>query len=195
MKSGVKRNMSSTDSKNKRYGFLIEKKGQVWVETVIYTLIAFSLMALVLGFARPKIQESQDKAAIEQTIEAMQEINSVFEEIRGVSGNKRVVEFGIRKGFMKIDPLGDNLIFELEGTHEYSEPGVEISEGTLKIVTSKIGKLSIVNISGNYSNYNLTYQGEETSKIVTQAPTPYKISFSNEGKDSQGKTVIDINLN
>ena len=33
---------------------VMKKEGQVWVETVVYTLIAFVLIGLVLSFAKPK---------------------------------------------------------------------------------------------------------------------------------------------
>ena len=42
------------------------KHGQVWVETVIYTLIAFALIGTVLTFVKPKIEEMQDSAIISQ---------------------------------------------------------------------------------------------------------------------------------
>ena len=38
--------------------------GQVWVETVTYTLIAIVMIGLVLSFAKPKIEELQDKTII-----------------------------------------------------------------------------------------------------------------------------------
>ena len=36
-----------------------KKRGQIWVETVIYTLIALILIGLVLTFITPKIKEIQ----------------------------------------------------------------------------------------------------------------------------------------
>ena len=38
-----------------------KKRGQVWVETVIYTLIALALIGTVLAFVKPKVEEMQDK--------------------------------------------------------------------------------------------------------------------------------------
>ena len=43
-------------------------KGQVWIETVVYTLIAFAILGAILGFAKPKIEQLQDKSIIEQSI-------------------------------------------------------------------------------------------------------------------------------
>ena len=46
----------------------MNKRGQVWVETVIYTLIALVMIGLVLSFVQPKIMELQDKATLQQSI-------------------------------------------------------------------------------------------------------------------------------
>ena len=86
-------------------GFLIwkfekvgkNKRGQVWVETVIYTLIAFTLMGLVLAFVVPKIEETQDRGIIEQSIQVLQDIDSLIRNLGG-PGNQRTPEIGISKG-------------------------------------------------------------------------------------------------
>ena len=57
---------------------LLNTKGQIWIETVIYTLIIFVMIGLVLSFAKPKIEEMQDKAIIEQSIAMMKDIYSNF---------------------------------------------------------------------------------------------------------------------
>ena len=44
--------------KNKKFN----KGGQVWVETVVYTLIGLVLISLVLAFATPAIQKQKDNA-------------------------------------------------------------------------------------------------------------------------------------
>jgi len=172
------------------------KKGQVWVETVLYTLIAFALIGLVLGFAKPKIQELQDKTVIEQSIGIMEDIDLVFTEIiQGGFGNKRLIEIGIRKGSLKIDGITDEIIFEIEGKYTYSEPGLDIQQGNLIIHSEEKGKISFVNISRDYSIYNITYQEEDVSKIISKATTSYKLVISNQGKDAQDKTIINIELN
>jgi uncharacterized membrane-anchored protein YitT (DUF2179 family) len=55
-----------------------KRKGQVWIETVIYTLIAFVMIGLVLSYATPKIQELQDQAIIQQSIDMMKQIDSTI---------------------------------------------------------------------------------------------------------------------
>jgi uncharacterized membrane-anchored protein YitT (DUF2179 family) len=69
------------------------KNGQIWVETVIYTMIAFVLIAAVLAFVRPKIEEMQDEIIIKKSIVIMKDIDSTISNIlAGSSGNRRLLE-------------------------------------------------------------------------------------------------------
>lgn len=171
-----------------------KKSGQIWVETVIYTMIAFLMIGLVLAFAKPKIEATQDKAVIEQSIELMEEIDlTISEIIQGSAGNKRVMEIGIKKGNLKIDGENDLLVFEFEGKYTYSEPGVPISEGNLIIFTKQTGKINNVNITRNY-DYNITYEGADELKSFGKSATPYTLLISNEGKDAQNKNIINFKV-
>lgn len=174
---------------------LTNKKAQVWVETVIYTLIAFVLIGAVLTFVRPKIEEFQDKAVIEQTLAALEDINTiVLSIIQGGQGNKRLVEMGIKKGVLNIDAENDKLIFEMEGRYQYSEPGTNVMVGNALVNTKTSGKLNTVTITIDYSpKYDLTYDNQNILKILNKAATPYKISISNDGK-KYGKTKINFEV-
>src|SRR3989339_625134 len=98
------------------------KRGQVWVETVIYTLIAFVMIGSVLAFVKPKVEEMQDKAIIEQSIGMMEDINTiVLSLVHGGAGNKRKIELGIKKGILMIDGQNNKLIFEIESGNTYTE--------------------------------------------------------------------------
>ena len=117
----------------------MNKRGQVWVETVVYTLIAFALIGLVLAFAKPKIEELRDRTTLEQSLEMMQDLDLIITEIVQVgAGNKRVVEVALRKGYLTIDGVNDKLLFEFEGKYTYSEPGENIAEGNLRPDTAAI---------------------------------------------------------
>ena len=173
----------------------MEKKGQVWVETVIYTLIAFVMIGAVLAFVRPKIEEFQDKAVVEQTISALEDINSVIlAVVQGGTGNKRLIEMGIKKGFLEIDGVNDRLRFEVDSKYTYSEPGVNVSIGNGVALTKKQGKGNIITMNFDYSDkYDITYENKSEMKVVTKAAIPYKITISNKGKEN-GKTKIDFEI-
>ncbi|MBU2612794.1 MAG: hypothetical protein KKB62_03680, partial [Nanoarchaeota archaeon] len=76
-----------------------KKKGQIWIETVTYTLVAFVLIALILAFVKPKIDQLQDQALIEQSFKMLNGIDSVVNSVYDTGiGNKRMVELSIKKG-------------------------------------------------------------------------------------------------
>jgi len=140
----------------------MQKKGQVWIETVTYTLVAFVLIGLVLAFAKPKIEELQDQSIIEQSLTMLKQIDSVVQEIneKGI-GNKRKIEINLRKGSLTINSVNNSLVYELQGKYEYSEACVEgqtrveqtesgpvtvkvgckpYEEGNIEILTKQVGK-------------------------------------------------------
>jgi type II secretory pathway pseudopilin PulG len=172
---------------------MYKKRGQVWVETVIYTLIALLLIGAVLAFIVPKIQDIRDKATVDQSVEMLQNIDGVISSIvLGGSGNKRILEIGIKKGDLIIDSQRDKIIFEIESQYVYSQEGENISIGNAVLLTEKLGSLNKISLTNNYSKYNLTYDGKEEIKKITQASTPYKISIENKGGT---KTNINFVIN
>ncbi len=175
----------------KRRRYSLNKKGQVWIETVIYTLIAFVMIGLVLAYAKPKIEEFQDKAIIEQSISMVKDIDSLILTMGG-QGNQRMISLGIKKGVLKIDGVNDLIVFEMESKHTYSEPDANIVDGNLIIHTKKIGKSNTVTLTRDYrEEYDITYQGKDELKSLSKTSIPYKLLISNKGGD---KTIIDIEV-
>ncbi len=173
---------------------MIRKKAQVWIETVTYTLIAFVMIGLVLSFAKPKIEELQDKTIIEQSIKVLKEIDSTILEIseEGI-GNKRKIELGVRKGTFYINSSEDKIIFELKGRNMFSEPGESYEEGVLNITTQEYGTMYIVRAERDYSGiYDLTYDEEQRTKIIGTSPTYYELYVENKGNN--GGSLKNINF-
>jgi len=173
-------------------------RSQIWVETVIYTLIAFLIIGTVLTFAKPKIEEIQDRAILDQTIGLLENIDSLVSSVAsGGAGNKRIIELGIKKGELTIDGENDLIFFEMESMHVYSEPGEKIPIGNIVAYTQKKGKTNIVNLTIYYSGkYNISYQDNDVeSKTITKSATPYQMAISNEGNSGVGgKPLINIEI-
>lgn len=163
----------------------VKRKAQVWVETVVYTLIALVMIGAVLAFVKPKIQELQDKTILEQSVGMLQDIDTVvLSIIQGGPGNKRKIELGIKKGTLEIDGAGDKILFKMESRYTYSEPGQVIDEGNLQVSTTKTGKLNSVTLTRNYfEEYDIQYQEKDKSKSINKASTAYSIFISNMGKE------------
>jgi len=170
----------------------MKNKGQIWIETVTYTLVAFILIGLILAFVKPKIDELQDKALIDQSLNLLKKIDQVIGEVydKGV-GNKRMVDVLIRKGELSINSTNYTISLYFEGEYEYSEVGQIIQEGSFEILTTKVGSSYGVLMEKKYENYNITYSGREITKLIGKSPTPYKLFISNKGGGSQ---VIDFSI-
>lgn len=188
----------------KKVGDILRKKsGQVWVETVIYTLIALTIIGLFLSFAKPKIEEIQDKAVVEQSVEMLEEINSIIvNAVVGGAGNKRVIDVNIKKGELLFDGGGDMLSFEIIGRYTYTQPGDDgqpgnyVKIGRVLASTQKRGNDNIVTLISNYSNiYDIKYEGEDGSKAVSKAPVAHRISIENIGNNvSTGLPIINFKV-
>lgn len=168
-------------------------KGQVWIETVIYLLIALVMISLVLAFVKPKIEELRDEAVIDQSIEILKNIDNSILTI-GEAGNKRVLEIGIKKGTLTVDSQNEKIIFEIDSRYLYTEPGQTVSIGNIEATTQSKGKNNIVTLERDFGDqYNLTYKGEENPKTFPKSSTPYTISLTNKGEFSN-KIKIDFDI-
>jgi hypothetical protein len=167
------------------------KKGQIWVETVLYTLIFLILMGLVLSFAKPKLEEISDKAMIEQSISVMETIdNAILSVVQGGPGNRRKIDLTLNKGKIKIDSNKDQVLFELDSKHAYTEIGKDVEIGRVISKTEELGKINKVTLTINY-NYNITYDDEEKIKTISSASTPYKLFITNKGGNT---TKVDFEI-
>jgi type II secretory pathway pseudopilin PulG len=163
---------------------LKKKSAQVWVETVIYTLIGLAIIGVILALATPALSKNKDKLIIEQTMSIM---NTLDQQIRDVSdsgpGNRRTSELSIKKGSMTINGLNNEIIYVLEKTElEYSEPGKEIPQGNIKILTEKTGNKEYnITLKLSYSSLDIDYLNNADKKAFTPASIPYRLSLTNNG--------------
>lgn len=171
----------------------MNKRGQVWVETVIYTLIALVIIGLVLSFIQPKIQEVQDKSVLQQSISMLNNIDNVISSIAQAGpGNKREVQIGLTQGSLMIDGINGKIIFSMNSHYQFSEPRQNVMYGNILVYTEPVGSINRVNMTLNYNQtYNLTYEGENKAIVITQSSTPYKLFISNNGGNV---TDIDFTL-
>ena len=167
------------------------KRGQVWVETVIYTLIGLAVIGLVMAVALPKINEKKDEIVIEQSIEALGNIDDKIYEVQRAAGNRRVVDLEIRKGSIIIDMEENTISWLLDSSFPYSEEDMIVPLGRLSVTTRK-GNPWEIELKMNYS-MDLQYQKDNSgTKQLDPAPTPYKFMIENSGKNTEGNIIIDF---
>jgi len=174
---------------------MIEKnKGaQVWIETVLYTLIAVALIGIVLAFAMPKINQTKDKLIIEQTISLLSSLDEKINEVSNAPGNVRNFDLVLKRGALSINSKEDKITFFMPGLSKpYSEPGVEIAMGAVKIMSKQNQKQNEIYLTLDYSGaYDITYDGKDEDKSFSQGAVPYKLSIASFNTGI--KINIDIN--
>jgi len=167
------------------------KNGQVWIETVLYTVIGLALIGLVLAFVTPKINETKDRVVVEQTIDSL---NKLDEKLNIGSGNTRNVDFTIKRGSLTIYTTEDLLVFTLDDLSKpYSEPNISIPFGNIKLISQEGQKYSSASMTLNYSGkLNITYKGrDDVTQKFNPASTPYRFLINNNGAQG-GFYVINI---
>lgn len=158
------------------------KKGQIWVETVIYTLIGLAILALVLGLVIPKVDELKDKAVIEQSLDMLNSIDQVIDNIKYVTGNSRPVEIKIQKGLLIISGEQDIIEYRLEESkYKYSQIGRELEVGRVKVLTQERAKSYDVSLKLNYSeSVNITWKESDNLYTFQPSPQPFTIVLTNK---------------
>lgn len=159
------------------------KRGQVWIETVIYTTIALVMIGLVLSYSQPKIEEIRHKIILDQSLEVLDDIrNKVIDIVQGGAGNKRLLEVSMKEGDLVIDAETDSIFFEMNSRYAFGEPGKEISVGKIKTFTTETGRIYKVRLTMNYSEYNLTYDGQDKVKTLGKAANLHRVFITNKGE-------------
>lgn len=160
---------------------------QVWIETVVYTLIGLAIIGLIMGFATPKIKQLIDQSVIDQSVSMLTELDSKISIVNSGIGNSRKVSIRIKKGELLLDCINDTIIFTLRGTgYKASEVGRPTSDGIIERLTQQPengSKIYDVSLALKYTgSLNLTYAGRDFNQLLTKAPTNYQLLIENNGQ-------------
>ncbi len=167
------------------------KRGQIWVETVIYTLIGLAIIGLVLAGALPKINEKKDEMMIGRSIEALGNIDDKIYEVQRAAGNRRVVNLDIKSGVFVINPAENSISWVLDSSFAYSEIDKTVPFGNMNVTTTKNGDYE-VELKLGY-NLDLRYDGDDVrEKQFNVAPTSYRLVIENTGKNVDGDTLVEF---
>jgi len=165
------------------------KNAQIWVETVIYTLIGLIVIGVLLSVANPQIQKIKERNIIEQTITSLNTLDEKIIEIGDSVGNIRIINFKIQKGILKIIPIDNKIEYLLENTLlELTEVDQEIQEGNIIIKTIENGNKYSISLTIKYEDLNLTFDDSQDSIVLQSGPVAYKIQIENFGE------TINLNL-
>lgn len=173
------------------------KKAQIWIESVLYTLVGLAIIGLLLAVARPKISSTQDQYIIQQTISALNDFDNKIIEIKQATGNRRIIQFQLSKGELLIDAENDRVVWSLFGSkYMYSEPESAAWINNIRVFTTKKGDSYDITLTLEYGEVNdLVINKLERSRTLQAARTPYNIIIENYGKDEiTGLINIDLQV-
>ena len=179
----------------------MKKKAQIWVETVIYTLIGLVLIGMVLAVAVPFIEEKKNQRIVEDTLISLNLFDNLIEEVRKLGpGNQRQFDFSISEGSLFINAgEGNNITFEIEdSSYAASEVGrtqapmIDIPGSNLKMQTEPVGKKEFfITILREYDieSVDLKFDGDERGQFV-KAATSYRFIIENQGRDESNNPDV-----
>lgn len=162
-------------------------RGQVWIETVLYTLVGLALIGTILGLAKPKIDSYKDKAVIEQTLESLNLIDEKITSVMRAPDNVRIIDLKISKGEFSVLTKEDVISWKIDSKYQYSESGQEVKFGNVKILTEGLGPWTVT-MRMNYTGMvNLTDRDKTDNNDLRleSSPTPYSLSVYSYGSTSK----------
>jgi hypothetical protein len=176
---------------------IFKKKSQVWIETVIYTLITITIIGVVLGIVKPAIDQGKDKTAITQSIDTLNGIDAKINEVKYAPGNSRNLGLKITRGKLIIDGIDDRIMIIIDdSTYQYAEINKKINEGNIVIETGKKNNKYNITLSLDYGDkFNITYMGKSNIQTIQPSPSVYNLLVINRGKvyyPTDNSTYIDF---
>ena len=169
---------------------IIQKKGQVWVETVLYTLIGLAIIGIVLAVAKPKIDEMKDEIVINQIIESMSSIDEKVGEVDSVEGNRRSIDLKVGDGEFVVDGVNNMIIWRINSDYQYSEEDVVVDIGDFNVLTTK-GDPWTVEIMRPY-DFDIRFDSVDEEKVLEESSAPYSVYVENLGRNDDGKAIVSF---
>lgn len=134
----------------------MRKRGQIWISAVLYMALGVVILTIILAAGVPLIQKMKDKNTVTQTKNMFFVLD---ENVRGVlnegPGAKRYLSpFEVRAGEFYVNTDKDLLTWKITTTAKLIEPGIEMSEGAVKMQSTKTLLVDefIMNLMLNYTN-------------------------------------------
>ena len=157
------------------------KRGQVWVETVVYTLVGLAILGLLLAATKPKLDKMRDESLINQAIESLGVINEKVYEAAQTTGMRVRYDLEIGKGAFYVDGTNNSLYWVIPSSLKYSEEDIAVNIGTTMTVTTTSADPWQVKIEMPYSKFDIKFDSEDDVKEYRESGTPYLFTIENEG--------------
>jgi len=183
---------NSRDAKNK----YLNNKAQVWIETVIYTLIGLTIITIIISAATPQIEKIKDKGIVTNMFGVLDDLDSKISAVMQAEGAIRNVPIVMSKGSLEINSSDNFLRYTLDNTRlELSEPGEEIIQANIKIKTERMGSRFRIILTREYNDLNITFNNENVLRTLRGGGAAHSLVIQNIGDNLPSEpTHIDFKL-
>jgi len=172
----------------------MNNKGDVWVSTVLYTLIGLAIIGSLIAVLQPKISELKDKLVAEQTVQSLNVLDDTMLRVREATGTRLNYILRLDKGNFIIDGYNESIYWQSDSKYQYSDENKLINLTTtrgIQVLTVKSGGLWNINFMMNYRGYglNITINGKDDFKTLTPSSMPYSVWITNKGIQNKTQQI------
>lgn len=113
----------------------MNKKSQIWISAIIYTMVAILALVLILSTGIPLLTELKDRAVFEKVKDIMVNLDQQISEIANQGeGSQAIVSFEVREGEIKFED--NQFVWEIETESEIISPRTSQILGNLIIASN-----------------------------------------------------------
>jgi hypothetical protein len=110
------------------------KRGEVWISAVLYTLIAVLALVLILEAGLPILERLKDRATFTKTKDVLLNLDKHIEEVANEGeGSQRIVSLEVKEGNLRF--TNNQVTWEMETKNQLVDPRTSTTVGNL-IITS-----------------------------------------------------------
>ena len=169
------------------------KKSQIWISAVIYLGLGIIVLTLVISAGVPVINKLRDKNTVIQTKELISQLDdNIRKVVNEGPGSRRQVRLFVRRGEFTIDQFNDIVQWKINTKALLSEPGMEIPEANLFILTEKtpVKDEYETKMWLNYTNYVDLVLVNPTTNFIGN----YDLLITNVGIQEQGQILPRVTI-
>lgn len=175
-------------------------RGDVWISTVLYTLIGLALIGSLMAMVNPEFARLKDKATIQQTVQSFNVLDDTVIEARKATGTRLNYILSLDKGTLTIDAANEAIYWQMDSRYQFSEENqtVSLNLKNIKATTRPLGGLWNVTLVLDYKDYGLdiTANSKKEAKSLSASSLPYSIWIMNNGTTigTPKKQKIDFSI-
>lgn len=178
----------------------LNRKSQIWISVIIYTLVSVLALVLILNTGIPILTEMKDRAVFSKIKDVMLDLDRHITEIANQGeGSQATVSFEIRDGEVLFS--ADQLIWELETKSKIISPRTKTVLGNLiissnaNVRTYELSDSYMMNTSIEEDSFSVKINKKGTSSSWTDYNTSEIIEYIQYNDYQIDGSKFNFNLN